>query len=85
MSEQLYLTTLCLPLVTILLVFGMRYFSASQQANARLANDDAYRRVAEQAVAAQAESAAVLSAIQASVADIGSRVIVVENILKAVE
>jgi hypothetical protein len=43
MSEHLYLLTISLLLGTILLVFGMRYFSAIQQAKARLANDDAYR------------------------------------------
>lgn len=41
MSAAIYLTTLCLPLGTILLVFGMRYFAQVQQAKARLANDDA--------------------------------------------
>jgi hypothetical protein len=30
MSEHLYLLTICLVLGTILLVFGMRYFSAVQ-------------------------------------------------------
>ena len=40
MSPVIYLTTLCLPLATILLVFGMRYFAQVQQAKAKLANDD---------------------------------------------
>ncbi len=40
MSPAIYLTTLCLPLATILLVFGMRYFAQVQQAKAKLANDD---------------------------------------------
>lgn len=40
MSAAIYLTTLCLPLGTILLVFGMRYFAQVQQAKAKLANDD---------------------------------------------
>jgi hypothetical protein len=38
MSEYLYLLTICLPLGTILLVFGMRYFSAVQQAKVRIAS-----------------------------------------------
>ncbi|HLZ65854.1 MAG TPA: hypothetical protein VKQ29_06460 [Aliidongia sp.] len=85
MSEHLYLLTICLPLVTILLVFGMRYFSAIQQAKARLAGEDAYRRIAEQAVAAQAENATALAAIQAVLADVSTRLIAVEKILKEVE
>jgi hypothetical protein len=39
MSESLYLLSLCLVLGTILLIFGMRYFSAAQQAKVRIASD----------------------------------------------
>jgi hypothetical protein len=85
MSESVYLLTLGLPLGTILLVFGMRYFSAVQQAKARLANDDAYRQVAEKAAAAQAENATALSSIQATLVDLGTRLAAVEKILKEVE
>jgi hypothetical protein len=52
MSEYLYLLTICLPLGTILLVFGMRYFSAVQQAKARITSDATYRQIAEKGVAA---------------------------------
>ena len=45
MSESLYLLSICLPLGAIVLVFGMRYFAATQQARARLANDEAYRQL----------------------------------------
>lgn len=85
MSEHLYLLSICLPLGTILLVFGMRYYAAVQQAKARLANDDAYRQTAEKAAAAQADTASALSAIQAELADVRMRLIAVEKILKAVE
>ena len=85
MSASIYLLTLCLPLGTILLVFGMRYFSAIQQARARLANDDAYRQIAEKAAAAQSETASALSAIQASLAEMKTRLGAVEKILKEVE
>ena len=40
MSAVIYLTTLCLPLGTILLVFGMRYYAQVQQAKARLASEE---------------------------------------------
>ena len=85
MSETLYLLTICLPLATILLVFGMRYFSAVQQAKARLANDTAYRQIAAQAASAQADTALALSSIDATLADLKARVAAVEHILKAVE
>jgi len=85
MTELLYLLTLCLPLGTILLVFGMRYVSAIQQAKARLANDDAYRRIAETAANAQSDTAAALSSIEAALTDVRTRLVAVEKILKEVE
>jgi hypothetical protein len=85
MTEYLYLATICLPLVTILLVFGMRYVSAVQQAKARLANDDAYRQIAEKAANAQSETATALASIQASLSDVRTRLTAVEKILKEVE
>jgi Tfp pilus assembly protein PilO len=85
MSAIYYLLTLCLPLATVLIVFGMRYYSAIQQAKARLANDDAYRQIAEKAVATQADTAAALAAIGAAMADVKTRLAAVETILKAVE
>ena len=85
MSATLYLTTLCLPLGTALLIFGMRYFAAVQQARARLASDEAYRQVAEKAAAAQADTAAALAAIQQALGDVRTRLTAVEKILKDVE
>lgn len=85
MSEFIYILTLSLILGTILLVFGMRALSAVLQARARLANDDAYRLIAEKAVAVQSESATSLSSIQSSLADIKGRLASVEKILKEVE
>lgn len=85
MSEYLYLLSICLVLGTILLVFGMRYFSAVQQAKVRLAGDEAYRKIAEKAVAAESENATVLSSIQAALADVRTRLTAIEKILKEVE
>jgi hypothetical protein len=53
MSEHLFLLSISLVLVTILLVFGMRVFSALQQAKVRNESDEAYRQIAEKAVAAE--------------------------------
>jgi Na+-transporting methylmalonyl-CoA/oxaloacetate decarboxylase gamma subunit len=85
MSKSIYLLTIGLPLGTILLIFAMRYFSAVQQARARLANDNAYRQLAERSTAAQAETAAALSAIGAALAELKGRVATLEKILKEVE
>jgi hypothetical protein len=85
MSAAIYLTTLAVLFGTVLLIFGMRYFSALQQAKARLANDDAYRRIAEKAAASQSETAAALSSIDASLADVRTRLAAVEKILKDVQ
>ena len=85
MTITLYLLTLVLPLATILIVFGMRYYAAVQQARARLANDDAYRQLAESASAAQSRIATSLAAMEASLSDVRIRMAAVEAILKAVE
>ena len=84
MSEHVYLLTLCLPLGTVLLVFGMRYVSAVQQARARLAHDDAYRRIAESAAGAQADTATALSSIQTAMSEMKGRLAAVETILREV-
>jgi hypothetical protein len=85
MSEYLYLLTICLPLGTILLVFGMRYFSAVQQAKARITSDATYRQIAEKAVAAASENATALSSIQAALGDVRTRLTAIEKVLKEVE
>lgn len=85
MSEYVYFLTIGLPLATILLIFGMKYFSAAQQAKARLANDEAYRQMAAQATAAQAETAKTLASIDATLADLKARLGGVEKLLKEVE
>ena len=85
MTTALYLMTLMLPLATILIVLGMRYFAKIQEARARLANDDAYRQLAETASATQSRIAASLSVMETAVSDVRTRLAAVETILKAVE
>ena len=84
MSTPLYLLSICLPLGAVVLVFGMRYVSVIVQAKSRLANDDAYRRIAEKAASAEAATATALTAIQASLADAATRLTAIEKILKDV-
>jgi hypothetical protein len=71
MSESVYFLTICLPLGTILLVFGMRYRALVLQARAQAAGN--------------ADHAAALKSIAASLADVQSRLAGIEKILKAVE
>ena len=85
MSEPMYLFTICLPFGTILLVFGMRYYSLVQQARARMAQDGAYRQLAESAVTTGSGNATALSAIQTALADVRTRLTAIEKILKEVE
>jgi predicted negative regulator of RcsB-dependent stress response len=85
LTEIFYLLTLVLPLLTILIVFAMRYYANVQQERARQANDVSYRRLAESASAAQSQIAISLAAVEASLSDVRTRVAAVEIMLKAVE
>jgi hypothetical protein len=85
MTTILYLLTLVLPLATVLIVFGIRHYALVQQAKARLANDDAYRQLAESASTAQSKIATSLAAMEANLTDMCARMSAVEAILKAVE
>jgi hypothetical protein len=78
MSEPIYLLTIFLLPVTALLIFGMRFVAQLQQAKLRHRNDEAYRQLAERSIAAQAETAAAL-------ADLKTRIVAIEKILKEVE
>lgn len=84
MSTPLYLLSIGLPLAAVVLVFGMRYVSVIVQAKSRLANDDAYRRIAETAASAETATATTLTAIQTTLADAAARLTAIEKILKDV-
>jgi hypothetical protein len=85
MSEHLYLLSIGLVFGTILLVFGIRAYSAIQQAKVRNAADAAYRQIAEKAVTSASENATALVSIQASLTDVRTRLTAIEKILKEVE
>ncbi len=85
MATWVYFLTISLFLGTVLTVFGMKYFSAAFAARARLANDDAYRVLAEKAAAASSDNQVSLSAIQAELAKVSASLAAVENVLKQVE
>lgn len=83
-NANTFLLVTILILVTILLVFGMKYSSVARQARARLASDDAYRELAARATAAHSESAASLSSLHAELGEIKVRVASMEKLLKDV-
>ena len=84
MSDSLYLTSMSLFLGTVLAVFAMIAFASVQRARARLANDGAYRQVAEAAARAAAETASSLAVIRAALADTSARLGNIEKVLKDV-
>jgi len=73
-----------LALATILLVFGMKYFSAAKQSRAGVAGENAWRDLAAKAAAAQTSSAAALAALQADVADVKGKLASIEKVLREV-
>jgi Tfp pilus assembly protein PilO len=84
MSTTVYLLTICLPLATVLLVFGMKYFAMVQQAKARTARDEADRRLADELARTHAETVAQLTAMNAALARLDARMGAVEKVLKEV-
>jgi hypothetical protein len=71
--------------VTVLVVFGMKYFSAIFQARARMANDALYRALAEKALAVQADNQSTLAAIRSDLTRFGTSLATVERILQQVD
>ncbi len=80
-----YLIFIAPLVVTVLAVFGMKYFAAMSQARARLANDGLYQALAEKAVAVQTDNQAALAAIRADLARFGASLATVEKVLQQVE
>ncbi|MRW90816.1 hypothetical protein GJ699_12525 [Duganella sp. FT80W] len=78
MSAPIYLLTIFMPLATIILIFGMRFLVAIKKAKLQAEGEESYRRIAERAVAAQEQTAAAL-------ADLQTRIVAIEKVLKEVE
>lgn len=73
-----------LALGTVLIVFGMKYFSAGKQARLGFAYDGAYRGLVERTASVQTASAASLAALQADISDMKTRLAAVEKVLREV-
>jgi hypothetical protein len=84
-KASVFLLVTILVLVTIVLVFAMKYFAAIRQASQRIASEDGYRALAEKAARAQETSAELLGAINSGLTQIEMRLANVEKVLKEVE
>jgi hypothetical protein len=84
-TPTIYFITMGAMFGTVIIVFGIRFLQASAVARADTEHTDAYRKLASDAVTAQAGNAGTLSAIQSELTEIRARMARVETILKAVE
>ncbi|MGC2779300.1 MAG: hypothetical protein WA418_27055 [Bradyrhizobium sp.] len=84
-KAAIFLLVTILVLVTIILVFAMKYFAAARQAGLQVATAESYRALTERAVQAQETSAELLAALKGSLGQIELRLAQVEKVLKEVE
>lgn len=83
-ADTILLVTILI-LVTILLVFGMKYFSAARQTQHKLAHEGAYRELADKAAVAQTAGAAALAKLEGDVAEMKKKIAGIEKVLREVE
>jgi uncharacterized membrane protein affecting hemolysin expression len=82
---HVFLVITILVLITFVLLFGMKYFSAARQAMFHAAGDDALRELAQKSALAQAASAASLATVQSDVAEVKAKLATIEKLLREVE
>jgi hypothetical protein len=85
MTENMLYAALFFPAAAAVLVFFMKYVSDILQARVRLAQDEAYRALAAQSSAVQAQTATSLAAFGNRLADIEGQLTAITKILKDVE
>ncbi len=85
MSEHLYLISIGLVFGTPIVIFGMKYWSAAQQARTRIGDESAYRKLAAEVVSTQSGNVAALSGIRSDISEVKTRLTAIEKILKEVE
>ena len=84
MSEPIYLVTIFAFLGTVVILGALRYLSNLARSRAQVAQTDAYRILAERAVAANQQQADAITALQADLAAVRSSLSGIEKILKEV-
>jgi hypothetical protein len=82
---HIFLLLTILGLVTILIVFGMKYFSGARQAGFRFASEGGYRELAERVSANQAATATSLAAVQADLLEMRTKLNAINKVLREVE
>lgn len=78
MSEPIYLASIAIFFGTIFMIFLIRSQTIIKKAQLQAENEASYRAIAERAVAAQEANAAAL-------ADLKTRIIAIEKVLKEIE
>ena len=78
MSEPIYLTTLGIFFGTILMIFLIRSQTIVKKAQLQADSEEAYRLLAARAIAAEEATATAL-------ADLKTRIVAIEKVLKEVE
>lgn len=84
MSTHVFFSSMGMVLGTVLLVFAMISWALVQRGRASRAQADAYQRLSERAVAAEAATAAALATLRDDFADMRARMAAVEAVLKDV-
>jgi hypothetical protein len=84
-KAAIFLLVTILVLVTIILVFAMKYFTAIRQVGLQAANEEGYRALTDRAVRAQETSTELLAALKTTLGQIETRLAQVEKVLKEVE
>jgi len=74
-----------LTLVTLLLIFGMKYFAEARRGRETVLKEGTYLDLAEKMASLQAASTASLVTLQADIAMIREQVTSIETVLKEVE
>ena len=84
-KAAIFILVTILVLVTVILIFAMKYFAAARQARLRITSEDTYRELAERTVEAQEKSVEILAALKSGMSQIETRLASVEKVLKEVE
>jgi biopolymer transport protein ExbD len=79
-----FLLVTILVLVTILLIFAMKFFSTARQARLGNASANDYRDLAQRAVQVDADRATFVANTQSDLSEIKTRLAAVEKLLKDV-
>lgn len=85
MADDTYLYSIFWFVVAIVSIFAMRMVTNVMQAKAKMADDGAYRALAERAVAALEEQTGTINALRADLTAARTTLANVEKILKQVE